>query len=143
MVRLTSGSNDSNTVIECIGYIDEPSSVHGHPEWAVEAALQSGAAIPIVSGHAVSGHTHNNLLLPMPTSDQMTVGIGNQQMPLAIERNPIRPREAGGKLMRIALISIFGAIPSHGANDAGFRINLANTPIEGIGNVQRAIGIDR
>ena len=126
-------------MIERIGHEQMPRTTHHDSKRVTQAGFERRALITPVTGHTNASNTFNPSSDPIPSTHQMIVRIGKEEIPLFIQCNPRWPREtAAGRLIR-TLIFILTTITDHSSYEAGDRIDGANPSVETIGNEQRAI----
>jgi hypothetical protein len=126
-------------MIECVGHEQMPRTIHHDSKGVTQAGIEGRALVAPVVRHTNSGNALNTPSDSIPSPYQMIVRIGEEEIPLFIQRNPRWPRETAAGWFVRPLVPILTAVSHHSSYESSDGINSSNPSVEAIGNEQRAI----
>jgi hypothetical protein len=126
-------------MIERIGYEQMPRAIHHDSKRVTQTGFEGCALVAPVVCHTNAGDAINTPSRPIPSPHQMVVRIGEEEIPLFIQRNPRWPGETAAEWFIRPLVPIFTAIAHHSSYETSDGINGTNPSVKAIGNEQRAI----
>src|SRR5438105_15829967 len=97
-------------MVEGIGDIHVPTLIDRHSERIGEAALLRGAAVSTELRDPTPSDTSDDLFSSIPSSNQMTVLISDQNITGLVQSNTIGSGQACRKLVGLAQVSVLSTV---------------------------------
>jgi hypothetical protein len=126
-------------MIERIGHEQMARAIHRNSKRVTQTGFEGCALVAPIVCHTSAGDAINTPSGPIPSPHQMVVRIGEEEVPLFIQRHPRWPRETAVGWFIRPLVPILTAIAYHSSDETDVGINGTNPSAKAIGNEQGAI----